>query len=498
MFLYLLVFVFAWLLYYFLTKSFNYWKDRQVCGPKPIPFFGNFKDVVLRKKHVGMLYNEMYKQYPDEKVVGLFRMTAPTLLIRDLDIAKQVLIKDFECFPDRATYYSKQGLGQNMFHCDLVTWKILRKRFTSVFTSSKFKSIFHLLVDRGDKFNNYIEDVTMKQPEQDVYNLMLKYTVSTIMVAGFGLDIDTFNDSRLFEIIDEEVKASFLSEVDIVFPGFLTQFNLSLLAKNTIQFCHEIVRTGISNQRLKTDIHNVMDVILSFKDKSDIYSTEKIKTDEKQPMVEVTDELLAAQAWVFYTAGNANNTLSLTYAMYHLARNPDVQEKLRQEIDEVLAKYDGKLTYEALKEMKYLDMAFEETLRMHPLTNGLVRSVAKDVRIEGIDATIDKDCIVVVSPYAIQHDEKYYPEPERFNPERFLPENIVDRHQCAFLPFGTGPRSCLGSQLARNQFGICVASLLSKFRVEPSNNTISCIQYDPWRMLLTPKERIRLNFIPRS
>ncbi|XP_013140304.1 PREDICTED: cytochrome P450 6B2-like, partial [Papilio polytes] len=179
-------------LYYYFTRTFIYWKERNIPGPKPLPFFGNIKDSALRSKHLTSVLQDIYNAYPNEKAVGVFRMTTPCLLLRDLDLIKQIMIKDFDQFVDRGLSFtaglnnaswigrslqsrnkttcwlitnrclnntgycilrpavSKEGLGFNLFHADTDTWKVLRNRFTPLFTSGKLKNMFYLMTEQGD------------------------------------------------------------------------------------------------------------------------------------------------------------------------------------------------------------------------------------------------------------------------------------------------------------------------------------------------------------
>ncbi|CAH0587965.1 unnamed protein product [Chrysodeixis includens] len=484
------------LCYYYCTKTFSFWKDKNVKGPKPMPLFGNFLDVFMRRKHVGVLYDDLYKEYKDEKVVGLFRMISPTLLVRDLDIVKQVLIKDFELLPDRGLYYSKEALGDNLFHATYDVSKTVRKHVTSIFTSRKFRNNFDLFVDRADKFMDYLEEKTMKKPEFDVLPVFRKYAVDSIMIATCGMDVRAYDDDNpLCDFMDAQIQTpTYFIEIELLFPGTLAKWNLSAFPKSVRNFCKQVVRTGVAN--VKDDSlnqkNNLIDVIAELRKDS------KVAKEGEDTLMDITEDMLIGQVFIFYFAGYGNNSLLTTYALYHLAKNPEAQDKLIAEIDEILEKYDGKLTYDAFKEMKYLQMVFDETIRMHPLTNSITRNVRTDVKIEGMDLVIPKDTIVVVSPYAIQHDEKYYPEPEKFEPERFSPENVRQRHPCALVSFGAGPRSCLGSRYALLQFGICIAKLLSKYRVEPTENTVKTIDYTAMRLLLTPSDRIYLRLVRRD
>ncbi|XP_023934631.2 cytochrome P450 6B4 [Bicyclus anynana] len=115
-----------------------------------------------------------------------------------------------------------------------------------------------------------------------------------------------------------------------------------------------------------------------------------------------------------------------------------------------------------------------------------------------MNITIEKGTIIFVPTLAISYDEKYFPDPNKFDPERFSPENESKRHPCAFMPFGTGPRYCIGMLIARFQSRLCVIKLLRNFRVEVSKNTPKTISFDPERVVTAPKGGIHLNLIPRK
>ncbi|KAF9412226.1 hypothetical protein HW555_009211, partial [Spodoptera exigua] len=456
-------------LYLYFTRGFDFWKVRNVKGPNPIPFFGNYIDVFFRRKHIGVLYHDIYKQYPDEKVVGLFRMMSPTLLIRDLDIVKQVLIKDFESFPDRGVYYSKQKLGTNLFHADVEVMKALRKHLTAVFTSNKFKTNFDMLVNRAEQFSEYVGRINQANGE--------------LLVS----DLKPYDDTNpICDVLDEGIqKPSYFTELELLFPGSLTKFDLSIFPDKITQYFKGIIEAGATLRVTeKSEKNRAIDVMM---ERSMPLRKEMAK---KKLLVEITDELLAAQAFIFFFAGYGNNSLLTSYALYYLAKNSEKQDILIQEIDEVLLKHDGKFSYEALKEMK----DFTST----PLTNAVVRNAARDVQLEGTDIIIPKNTILAISPYSFQHDEKYFPEPEKFKPERFSAENVRELHPCAMLSFGLGPRSCLGSKFAQLQFSICIVKILLKYRVECTKNTPETLSYTPMRLLLTPNERINLRLVSRD
>ncbi|XP_035447638.2 cytochrome P450 6B6 [Spodoptera frugiperda] len=500
MFIYLPTLItFVCAIYLYFTRTFDFWKKRNVKAPNPIPFFGNYIDVFFRRKHMGVLYHDIYEQYPDEKVVGLYRMMSPTLLIRDLDIVKQVLQKDFESFPDRGVYYSKDKLGNNLFHADVDVMKGIRKHLTTVFTPNKFKSNFYMLANRADQFLEYMGRISDENGEVNMLPALRKYGADSIMMTAFGIDLNPYDENNLIcDVLDEEIQyPSYFLELELLFPGSLARFDLSIFPTKIAQYFKQIIEAGATlGVTEKTERNRAIDIMMELKRQGTISSRKG--DDEKENWVEITDELLAGQAFIFYLAGYGNNCLLGSYALYYLAKNPEKQDILIQEIDEVILKHDGKFSYEALKEMKYLEMVFEETLRLNPMTNAVVRNAARDVQLEGTDIIVPKNTILAISPYSIQHDEKYFPEPEKFKPERFSAENARENHPCAMLSFGLGPRSCLGQKFAQIQFGICMVKILLKYRVECTKNTPESITYTPLRLLLTPNERIYLRLVNRD
>ncbi|XP_063534349.1 cytochrome P450 6B5-like [Cydia strobilella] len=487
------------LLYYYFTRTFSYWEDRNVAGPKPIPFFGNLYKSATRNDTLSGVLKTIYESFPEEKVVGMFRMTTPTLIVRDLDILKNILVKDFDNFANRGVEFSKTGLGQNLFHSEGETWRGLRSRFSPIFTNSKMKNMMYLLNDRGDKFNDYVSEIIATTPEQDVHGMVQKYTMSTITACAFGLDIDTFHgDIEALKRID---KAIFIPkhtlEFDMLFPGALKKLNLSLFPAYISNFFKEIVETVTTERNGKpSNRKDFMDLILEMKNKKQIEVTKK-DGDGEAHTIEITNSVIEAQAFIFYAAGYETSASTMGFLLYHLALDTEIQDRLRNEIDEYLKKHGGKIELDTLNELQYLDQVFSETLRMYPILGHLQRKAENDYKIPGLNVTIAKDLIVIASVWGIHHDEKYYPEPEKFDPERFTPENVADRHSFAYLPFGLGPRHCIGMRFARVQSYVCIIRLLSKFRLEAGKNTVRSFSNNPYRGVFAPNKPLYVTINPR-
>nr|CAD7580955.1 unnamed protein product [Timema californicum] len=193
----------------------------------------------------------------------------------------------------------------------------------------------------------------------------------------------------------------------------------------------------------------------------------------------MTDTLLAAQCFVFFLAGFETSATTISCCLHELAVNPDIQERLRKEVDTVLIKHGGQITYEALQDLKYMDAVVYETLRKYPPAGSLTRFCTKDYQIPGTNVNIDKDVKVVIPVYAIHHDPKYYPDPEKFDPERFSTENIKSQPNCTYLPFGEGPRNCMGLRFGLMQVKVGLTALLSKYKFSVCEKTSIPVTFCP-------------------
>jgi cytochrome P450 family 6 len=171
---------------------------------------------------------------------------------------------------------------------------------------------------------------------------------------------------------------------------------------------------------------------------------------------------MAAQAIAFFSAGNDTTSITLSLTLYELALNKNIQDRLRQEVTEVLHE-DEEFSYESIQKMKYLDMVLNgrvpnnvliylltvtelllETLRKYPLAPFLNRKSDVRYTFEETGFTLDKGVSVIVPISGLHYDPEYYPDPEKYDPERFSDENKKNINPYTYLPFGEGPRNCIG------------------------------------------------------
>jgi cytochrome P450 len=178
--------------------------------------------------------------------------------------------------------------------------------------------------------------------------------------------------------------------------------------------------------------------------------------------IPMSDEQIADEAVTFFGAGHETTATALTWAWYLLAKYPDVYDRLRDEAASVLAGRPP--TYDDLSRLPYALQVFKETMRLYPPAYVLSRVTLHDVEVGGY--LIERGTTVMLSPYAIHRRADYFSDPTHFDPERFTPEREAKLPRYAYMPFGAGPRICIGNHFALMEGHLLLADLAQRVRFE--------------------------------
>jgi cytochrome P450 len=172
-------------------------------------------------------------------------------------------------------------------------------------------------------------------------------------------------------------------------------------------------------------------------------------------------------------AGFETTSSTIAHALYELAFNPDIQESLSDQLVDILHGKDpnsNEYFDTVINGIPYLEATIKETLRKYPSALITHRRCGVDgYRLGGIPLT--RDQLIVISLYALHHNPDYFPDPFRFKPERFMPENRHLLTPYTFMPFGVGPRNCIGMRFADQEMKLALAGLLRRYRFEPLPDT---------------------------
>ncbi|XP_026741447.1 cytochrome P450 6B5-like [Trichoplusia ni] len=477
-------------LYLYGTRTFRYWQDRGIKHDPPLPYLGTNRQQYFMKKSMTQMAVEAYLKHPNEKVVGFFRSTRPELIIRDPDIVKRVLLTDFQYFYPRGLNTHKtviEPLLRNLFFADGDLWRLLRQRMTPAFTSGKLKAMFPLIVERAERLQTRALAAAAAGRPLDARDLMARYTTDFIGACGFGLDADSLNDEdsefrklgrSIFHI---RVKDAIVAMLKEMFPETFKHLKYTSLTEQPML---DLVAAILKQRNYEPSGRNdFIDLMLECKKKGQmvVESIEKLKPDGTPELatMELSDELIAAQVFVFFAAGFETSSSATSFTLHQLAFHPEIQKKVQQEIDAVLAKHNNQLSFDAIKEMTYLECAFKEAMRIFPPLGFLMRECARTYTIPEVGITIDEGVGILIPLQALHNDPQYFEEPDVFRPERFLPDQLNKYNKFVYLPFGDGPRACIGARLGLMQSLAGLAAVLARCSVTPASATRRYPLLDP-------------------
>jgi cytochrome P450 len=223
----------------------------------------------------------------------------------------------------------------------------------------------------------------------------------------------------------------------------------------------------------------------SGEDRGDLLSMLLLSTDVEGDGSGMSDEQIRNEAMTLFLAGHETTANALTWTWYLLSQHPDVEETLHREIDSVLA---GRLPQPAdFQKLRYAEMVFAEAMRLYPPAWVIGRRAINDYTIS--NCVLPPRSVILMSPFVVHRDARYYPDPVRFDPERWTPEARELRPKFSYFPFGGGPRVCIGESFAWMEGVLLIATIAQKFRMK----LVPGQEVEPRPMItLRPKRPIRM------
>ncbi|CAB3369782.1 Hypothetical predicted protein [Cloeon dipterum] len=209
---------------------------------------------------------------------------------------------------------------------------------------------------------------------------------------------------------------------------------------------------------------------------------------------EFSDEDIREEVDTFMFEGHDTTAMAMSWGLYYLGCNPDVQQKCVEELEEIFGDDNRAPTYTDLSQMKYLERVIKETLRLRPSVFMIGRQVTTDLKFDGF--SFPKGTGIYLHIISIHQNPKLYPNPEKFDPDRFLPENALGRHPYAYIPFSAGPRNCIGQKFAMLEQKSLLSTLLRNFKLKTAYPEKSS-EYIP-DLILRPKNGIEIELTLRK
>uniref|UniRef100_A0A1I8NNF1 Cytochrome P450 n=1 Tax=Stomoxys calcitrans TaxID=35570 RepID=A0A1I8NNF1_STOCA len=494
----LLVILLSLLIYIALRirRHFNYWQDLGIPCETPSWLMGSVAGMST-KKSFEQIIREYYEKHKGKgPLAGFYWFSKLAVFVMDPDVIKSILIKDFAKFTDRGLYSNEvdDPLSGSLFNLDGAKWRNMRNKLSPTFTSGKMKIMFPLVTKLGNDLIEVFHKTMASGQVLEVRDLVARFTTDVIGTCAFGIDIGSLHDPSVE--FRQMSRRAFVEErygilgtmLRFSFPNICRRLHIKETPADIEEFFLGIVRNTV-DYREKNNVkrNDFMDMLI------DLKNNKLMKSDTGEEMTNLTFGQIAAQAFVFLLAGFETSSTTMSFALYELAKNQEVQEKAREEIVKVLDKHSGLFTYECMREMVYLEQIIEETLRLYTIVSALLRKTLEDYVVpDHPEYVIKKGMIVIIPAGPIHRDERYFPQPNVFNPDNFSPEKVAARDSILNLSFGEGPRNCIGMRFGKMQTLVGLAVLLKNFKFSTCERTPIPMKYDKKSFLVSSESGIYL------
>lgn len=355
-------------IYLYIRYVYSYWKRRGIPYLKPSFPFGNFGKVFRIKSSIGEFSKEVYEK-SKEPCIGIFSALRPVLFIRDFDLIRNVFIKDFQHFHDRGVYFDEKRdpLSAHLFALNGKKWKNLRVKLSPTFTSGKMKAMFSTLVNCGDSLQKHIEEMVIQKGGFEVRELSAQYATNVIASVAFGIDINCIKDPDTpFRKYGRKVfainwKNGLRMLLTFIFPEFLKFFKIRTVDRDVEDFMMNVVEQTLKYREQSNVVRkDFFQLLVQLRNTGNVQLDDQWETViSNEGSKALTFEEVAAQAYVFWLAGFETSSTTMTFCMFEIARNPDAQNKVHEEIDRILKEHNGQITYDSVNEMKYLECCID-------------------------------------------------------------------------------------------------------------------------------------------
>ena len=426
-------------------------------------------------KHMAQAYLNFTQRFGEVFVMRL--VNRDVIVTTSPDHARHVLVKNHRKYiKDKPTKIVGDIIGNGILTSDGEFWLQQRRLIQPAFHKKQLENLSRVMVKETELYLDRLAQ--MQGRSVDVLQQMIDLTLNVVSRSLFSTGID----ERGLEVVQTSVDSMMeLAMARIRNPFQVLAYRLSGKTKLFEQHqknLEELIFSIIDTRKAEGvgDV-DLLDMLLSSKDAD---------TGE-----ELDRNQLRAELATLFLAGHDTSANSLTWTLMFLAKNPGVVERLKAEIDEVLGKEP--ISFAHLPKLTYLKQVIDESLRLHPPAWAVGREAIEPDEMEGIDIQPGQQVTVFI--YGLHRNPRYWNDPEEFDPERFSPEEVKKRPANAYMPFGGGPRLCIGFQFAIYEMQIFLAELIRRFSFEQTDNAVIASEA---AITFRPKTPLHMRFNERT
>lgn len=439
-----------------------------------IPVVESFLDTREMVKNPILVF-ERYREKLGPTFEFRFGGMRKTIVTADPDFLKYVL-KDNNSNYHKSHIQVKrfvefQGVGLTNSHDDY--WLRQRKLLSMGFTRSRLAEMLPIQIGVLNDFMKDFDEEASKGTV-DIHDQMVKFTLRSVGKSLFGSQMNR-GELEDFAAAIAEIQQFIVKKV--VQPYLMPWYAISgqnrkyqdIRIKGD-QIVMEYVEKRRKDPGKESDILQLI-LTTPYKDTGELMSDETVKVEILQLLV----------------AGNETSTTAAAWAFYLLAKHPEHLAKIRKEIENVFG--DREIDYSLLHKLTYTIAALDESMRIRPPFWMIDRQALKDDEFRGVK--IPAGTTVIPYIYGVHHNAAVWKDPDKFDPGRFEPGLIENTHHFAHIPFGGGPRVCIGQNMAKMQILLVMSAIIRNYDFELEGNQEVGMHA---MMLLKPDGPIQMNF----
>ncbi len=365
-------------------------------------------------------------------------------LLNHPDLVQGALVSDHRAFHKGPTIQAaKMLLGSSLLTSEEEVHHRQRRLIQPMFHHERIASY-------GDSMVRHAERSETRWADGAAVDIQAEMSALTLAVVGetlFGTDVDEARSATVRRAMTDT-----LGMFDRVYSPLFRL--LVRLPSPTMRRYH----------RLEADLHRVIGEMIAERRATGVTGNDLLSLllRAREDGTGMGDDQVRDEALTLFLAGHETTAVALTWTWWLLSRNPDAERRLHAELDAVLG--DRAPTVADLPNLPYAQAVVSESLRLRPPVWAMGRTAVAEHRAKG--HTIPLGSIVVIAPWLLHHDERWWPESSTFRPERWLDGEQERRPRYAFVPFGAGPRVCIGEPFARLEAAMIAASVGRRWRFE--------------------------------
>jgi cytochrome P450 len=434
------------------------------------------------------LYKQIFHR-PDNEFEGLPRAVyeqpiwewngfmGRQFVISDPVGVKRVMLDNVANYPKTEMETKMLGaiVGEGLLVSQGDKWKSHRRLMAPSFDFKSIVAYSPAFVSAAESFANAWHNQGVIDVHQEMTHLTLK-VISQTMFSADGEALGELVDNSLNKM-SNALDFGVLDVIPVIGPPRMKK-KMDRIHANFLEMDATMQALISAREKVQGDApRDLLDRLIAARDG---------ETGVKLSNDEVRDEVV-----IIFLAGHDTTSLALTYTWYLLAKHPEVEAKLHEELARVLGGRNP--VHDDLVNLPYTRMVLEESMRLYPPAPGLSnRAVLEADEVCGVK--IPKGATVCIIPWVVHRHRTLWDNPEKFDPERFSPERSQGRHRFAYIPFGAGPRVCIGMALAMTEAQLMLATLAQRYRMELVPEQDIVLQH---RITMRPKNGIKMKLIAR-